>query len=103
MTELDLTKKEPSASPAPIASASETVSSSSAVMEGWTRIALAGALVGLLVVLTIGSGLYIATYPSKESAIDAFLKLTFTPVVGLVGSVVGFYFGARTASGSGGG
>lgn len=68
----------------------------------WTRLVLAGGLVALLIVLTIGAGVYVATYPSKEPAVESFLKLVFTPIVGLVGSVVGFYFGAHSGTKSSG-
>jgi hypothetical protein len=50
--------------------------------------------------LTLGTGWFVVNYPAKEKAIEAFLQLVFTPIVGLVGSVVGFYFGARSASGN---
>jgi uncharacterized RDD family membrane protein YckC len=37
-----------------------------------------------------------ATSPAI-TALDSLLKLVFAPVIGLVGSVLGFYFGGRTA------
>jgi hypothetical protein len=99
---LDLTQEEPQASASPKVTVTQALAPESRQLEDYTRIALAGALVGLLAVVTLVPGFYIATYPSKEAAIESFLKLVFTPIVGLVGSVVGFYFGARTAGGGGG-
>jgi len=58
---------------------------------------LAGGLLGLLSILTLGTGWFVANYPNKEMAVEAFLKLVFTPLIGLVGSVVGFYFGSRSS------
>lgn len=67
----------------------------------WARIALAGSLIAILAVLTLGTAWFVAVYPSKEPAIESFLKLVFTPIIGLVGSVIGFYFGSRAAAGAG--
>jgi hypothetical protein len=64
----------------------------------WARIALAGSLIAILAVLTLGTAWFVAVYPSKEPAIESFLKLVFTPIIGLVGSVIGFYFGSRAAA-----
>lgn len=65
-------------------------------VEDWTRVWLAAGLVVLLSILTLGAGLFVAIDPTKQAAIENFLKLVFTPVVGLVGTVLGFYFGSRT-------
>lgn len=70
----------------------------SATLADWTRVALAGGLLAILGVLTLGTGWFVVTYPSKEKAIEAFLQVVFAPIVGLVGTVLGFYFGARSAS-----
>lgn len=67
----------------------------------WARISLAGSLIAILAVLTLGTAWFVAVYPSKEPAIESFLKLVFTPIIGLVGSVIGFYFGSRAAAGAG--
>jgi hypothetical protein len=63
----------------------------------WTRVGLAASLVLLLAVLTLGAGWYTVHSPQNEPQIEAFLKLVFTPVIGLVGSVVGFFFGSLSA------
>lgn len=94
---LDLTKEEPGAPPAPLTTG---VVGSATTLADWTRVALAGSLVGLLAVLALGAGWFAVSYPSREPTIESFLKLVFTPVVGLVGSVVGFYFGSRTTGSS---
>ena len=70
----------------------------SATLADWTRVALAGGLLAILAILTLGSAWFVLNYPTKEKAVESFLQLVFTPIVGLVGSVVGFYFGARTVS-----
>ena len=46
----------------------------------------------ILAILILGTGWFVVAYPKKEPAVESFLKLVFTPVVGLVGSVIGFYF-----------
>lgn len=90
---------EPHASPAPLATG---IVGSVTTLADRARVTLAGGLLGLLIILTLGTGWYVANYPGKERAIEAFLKLVFTPVIGLVGSVVGFYFGSRAATNSSG-
>lgn len=58
---------------------------------------LAIGLLLILAILTFGTGAYVVTNPAEEPAIESFMKLVFTPIVGLVGSVIGFYFGANAA------
>lgn len=94
-TRVDLTQDEPGALPVPLAT---EVVGPTATLADWTRVALAGSLVGLLIILTLGTGWFAVDYPGKEKYIESFLKLVFTPIVGLVGSVVGFYFGSRATS-----
>jgi hypothetical protein len=96
---LDLTEQEPSAPARPLSypafSAARTVTV--------TRIWLAGSLVGVLAVLTLGTAWFVVRDPKAEPAVEAFLKLVFTPIIGLVGSVVGFYFGAQSGKDTPGG
>ncbi len=94
---LDLTTDEANAPAAPLAPLGSSLGAQGTLSD-WTRLALAGGLLLILAVLTLGAFWYVAVYPSRESAIEALLKLVFTPVIGLVGSVVGFYFGSRSAS-----
>jgi hypothetical protein len=90
---LDLTEEEPQAPAQPL---QERVLQRRTIhSDDWARVTLALVLVGLLVILTVGAGLYVATWPEKKQAIEMFLKLVFAPVIALVGSVVGFYFGSR--------
>ena len=97
----DLTT-EPDQVAAPIASEREIIGpSEKPTITDWARITLAGSLVGILAIVTIGTGWFVAVYPSKEPAIENFLKLVFTPIIGLVGSVIGFYFGSHAAGSSG--
>ncbi len=95
----DLTKEEAGAVAQPIQPISQSLGS--ATLADWTRVALAGGLLGILAILTLGTAWFAVNYPSKEKAIESFLQLVFTPIVGLVGSIVGFYFGARTSKDSG--
>jgi hypothetical protein len=95
----DLTTAEPLAPPRPLVESAFVIRHGSA-MEDWARLSIALVLVGLLVVLTLGAGIVVAvsSKPNIEPEVESFLKFVFTPVVGLVGSVVGFYFGSRTKS-----
>ena len=63
-------------------------------VRGW----LAGGLSVLLAVIVLGSGVTVAVNPKRLTVMVELLKLVFAPVVGLVGSVLGFYFGAQAAS-----
>jgi hypothetical protein len=97
----DLTRQ-PGQVPAPLVSIGQAIGpTTEPTFTDWARISLAGALLLTLAVLTLGSAWVVAAYPSKESAIVDFLKFVYTPIVGLVGSVVGFYFGSRAAAGNG--
>ncbi len=67
------------------------------------------AMLGLAVVCVLAVGCYLALtcYAAKacSDAKDAFalmsatVALIFTPIVGLVGSAIGFYFGSKSAGG----
>ena len=93
---------EPDQVPAPLVSIEQSIGpTTKPTFTDWARISLAGALLAVLAVLTLGTGWFVAVYPAKEGAIVNFLKLVYTPIVGLVGSVVGFYFGSRAAAGGG--
>jgi hypothetical protein len=97
---IDLTA-EPDQIAAPLASLDDSTGpSTKPTITDWARITLAGSLVGILAILTLGTGWYVAAYPGKETAIENFLKLVFTPIIGLVGSVIGFYFGSHTTGSS---
>jgi hypothetical protein len=97
--QLDLTKEEPNAPAKPFVPGNE-IPGATFTPEDWTRIALAGSLVGILAVLTLGAGWFVVNYPAREKTVEAFLQLVFTPIIGLVGSVIGFYFGSRAADSS---
>jgi hypothetical protein len=62
------------------------------------RILLAFVLVGLLAFIIIITSIYAVTMPKDEPTIESYLKIVLSPIIGIVGSVVGFYFGARSAS-----
>lgn len=62
------------------------------------RIMLAFLLVGLLIFVIIVTTLYVVTTPKEEPTIESYLKIVLSPIIGIVGTVVGFYFGARSAA-----
>lgn len=63
------------------------------------RVILAFVLVGLLAFVVILTTIYAVTGNAKEEAtIESYLKIVLAPIVGIVGSVVGFYFGAKSQS-----
>jgi hypothetical protein len=66
------------------------------------RVILAFVLVGLLAFVVILTTIYAVTGNAKEEAtIESYLKIVLSPIIGIVGSVVGFYFGAKSQSKSG--
>jgi hypothetical protein len=67
-----------------------------------TRRRLAYALLALLAVLVVASVIAMFTNVDLQRIKDV-MTLTLGPVAGLVGAVVGFYFGAKTGSESPGG
>jgi hypothetical protein len=67
------------------------------------RVILAFILVGLLAFVVILTCIYAVTGNAKQEAtIESYLKIVLSPIIGIVGSVVGFYFGAKSSQGSGG-
>jgi hypothetical protein len=64
------------------------------------RITLSFLLVGILAVVVIWPVVTVSRNSSAEASLDALLKVILSPIIGLVGSVVGFYFGAKAAGGS---
>ena len=65
------------------------------------RVTLAFILVGLLAFVVILTCIYAVTGNAKEEAtIESYLKIVLSPIIGIVGSVVGFYFGAKSSQGS---
>jgi hypothetical protein len=57
-------------------------------------------LVTILAVVIIGSVVTVSLNGKSETSIEALLKVILSPIIGLVGSVVGFYFGAKASGGS---
>jgi hypothetical protein len=62
-----------------------------------TRKTIAYALVALLIVVALTPFVALGAKLIPVSDLDTVMKIVFAPVVGLVGSVVGFYFGSQTA------
>jgi hypothetical protein len=61
------------------------------------RVILAFVLVGLLAFVVILTTIYAVTGNAKQEAtIESYLKIVLSPIIGIVGSVVGFYFGAKS-------
>jgi hypothetical protein len=63
---------------------------------GWVAVGLIAALVFVILVMTVTGTQQI----KSMSDIEQFVGAILTPLVGLVGTVVGFYFGEKAASGS---
>jgi hypothetical protein len=70
---------------------------------GWARFIIAAFLL-LLLAAFVGTAItaVFATSVQLDRFKDIF-ALTFGPVIGLVGTVIGFYFGAQTAQAAAGG
>ena len=68
------------------------------VSQETTRSWIAFLLIGLLAVMVIAAiaGIFVGSVNLQR--VTQVFGLTFGPIVGLVGTVVGFYFGAKTAS-----
>jgi VIT1/CCC1 family predicted Fe2+/Mn2+ transporter len=62
-----------------------------------TRGILAAGLLGLLGVLVVAAPVLLATNQLSGDEVESLAQLILTPLVGLVGSVIGFYFGGVTA------
>ena len=62
-----------------------------------TRTLIATALVVLLGLVVIGIGAGIMIWPDKIGVFEKYLTMVFAPLVGLVGTVSGFYFGEKSA------
>lgn len=92
----DLTILERTAPEGPIGPVGE----SSVTMEDRARLVLAGSLLALLAAVVIGSGWTVLNFPGRQPAVEGYLQIVFAPIVGLVGSVIGFYFGSRASSGA---
>jgi len=66
------------------------------------RVILAFILVGLLAFVVILTCIYAVSGNAKQEAtIESYLKIVLSPIIGIVGSVVGFYFGAKSSQGTG--
>jgi hypothetical protein len=61
----------------------------------WTRTIIAGGLVFLLAVCIVASFWYMKWGLGQATERDDLLKLLFTPLIGLLSAVTGFYFGER--------
>lgn len=61
---------------------------------GQTALSLVGLLAGIAVFSLIFA--MVAATKEREDALKAVLELLFGPIVGLVGAVTGFYFGAKS-------
>jgi hypothetical protein len=59
---------------------------------------IAGSLVGLLALIVVASFAYIGWYKEFDPPLKGLLELLIAPVVALVGSATGFYFGGRGKS-----
>jgi hypothetical protein len=63
------------------------------------RVGIAFLLVGLLVAVVLITTISAVSGSSSQNAtIENYLKIVLSPIIGIVGSVVGFYFGAKSQS-----
>ena len=64
------------------------------------RIGLSLILTGILAFVVAFAVLSVWANGRHEPSVEALLKVILSPIIGLVGSVVGFYFGAKASGGS---
>jgi hypothetical protein len=62
-----------------------------------TRRFLAIAFPILLAIVVVGSGIVLALWPDRVEVIEKYLSMVFASLLGLVGTVSGFYFGEKSA------
>jgi hypothetical protein len=62
-----------------------------------TRTFLAVSFAVLLGIVVIGSGIILALWPDRVEVFEKYLTMVFAPLLGLVGTVSGFYFGEKSA------
>jgi len=88
---IDLTVEEPTATAKPKVGYSQVL----AEHGQHARMFIARTLIIVLAIVVIGSTALVAYFPQREPALESYLKLVFTPLVTLVSSVIGFYFGSH--------
>lgn len=64
----------------------------------WTRMIIAGGLALLLALCVLSSFWYVKWGLGDSADRDSLLNLIFTPLIGLLSAVTGFYFGERKSS-----
>jgi hypothetical protein len=69
------------------------------VAREWTRILIAGGLVALLTLTIVASFWYVNWHLGTAADREGLLNVIFTPLIGLLGAVTGFYFGERKGDG----
>jgi len=84
--------------PPPLIGGVKETSWTPARSQEFVRSVLALSLVALLAGIIIVSFALVALKSVAVADMDTIMKIVFAPVIGLVGSVVGFYFGAEVAS-----
>jgi hypothetical protein len=70
------------------------------LMQERTRTGFAYLLLALLFTIVLTAFLAYGTKWGDLQGMSDFLERVFTPIVGLLGTVVGFYYGQQTQSGS---
>lgn len=71
------------------------------VQREWTRSYLAWAVVGLLGLVIVLIAIWFYSHSAQSDGLSALLTGLFTPLIGLAGTVLGFYFGAGGTKSSG--
>lgn len=62
----------------------------------WARAIIALTLIGLLIAIVMASFVTLWVHPDYLEQMRGLLELIFAPIIALVGSATGFYFGGKT-------
>lgn len=89
---LDLTDDRPAQSPSEPQAAPYNPAKHRENMRGWLAVVLVGVVA--LVIVFAGCALWHGKIEIAE--LQAFLQIIFTPLIALVGSVIGFYYGGKS-------
>lgn len=92
LSPLDLTTEPPTQNPTEPRAAPYNPARHRESMRGW----LAVILVGVVVLVIVFAGCALWHGKIEIADLQAFLQIVFTPLIALVGSVIGFYYGGKS-------